>query len=135
MKKITTAVQVSCRILAAAWLITAVHAAEPELSASSISATNGEPWLLYGTGLNDPGLKIHVASMVPDKRWDPVESLNRLLQGKVSLPATPPQAAVTVEVYAADAHTAAIKPFANRWQPPAKMVWAETSQGISPPLT
>ena len=83
---------------------------------------------MYGVGLDAPGLKIHIAALEPGKEWDPVESLNRLLEGRASLPATPPQAAATVGVYAADAYTAAIKPFSNRWQPPAKMVWAETSQ-------
>jgi hypothetical protein len=110
------------------------RAAGPELSASSISATNGEPWLLYGVGLDDPGLKIHMATLEPGKEWDPVASLDRLLDGKATSPVAPPQAAATVGVYASDVHTAAIKPFANRWQPPAKMVWAETSRGISPPL-
>jgi hypothetical protein len=40
-----------------------------------------------------------------------------------------------VGAFAADTHTAAVKPFANRWQPLAKTVWAETSQGFSSPLT
>ena len=50
------------KFLAAAFLVlvvvsdsTRVDAAGPQLSASSISATNGEPWLLYGDGLDDPG--------------------------------------------------------------------------------
>jgi hypothetical protein len=110
------------------------RAAGPELSASSISATNGEPWLLYGVGLDDPGLKIHVATMAPGKEWDPVASLARLLEGTTGLPAKPPQARVDVGVNAADSHTAAVKPFSNRWQPPAKLVWAESSQGVSRPL-
>ncbi|MGA2067230.1 MAG: hypothetical protein ABSG86_19820 [Thermoguttaceae bacterium] len=111
-----------------------VHAAGPQLCGSSISVTNGEPWLLYGVGLDDPGLKIHIATLEPGKEWDAVASLDRLFQGKTSLPVTPPHATATVGVYASDAHTAAVKPFSNRWQPPAKIVWAETSQGISPPL-
>ena len=110
------------------------HAAVPQLSASSISVTNGEPWLLYGVGLDDPGLKIRIAALEPNKEWDPVESLNRLLDGKTRLPATPPPSAVTVGAYAADAHTVAVKPFSNRWQPSAKMVWVETSLGLSSPL-
>jgi hypothetical protein len=110
------------------------RAAGPELSASSISAANGEPWLLYGVGLDDPGLKIRMAALEPGKEWEPVASLDRLLEGKASLPVVPPRAAATVGVYASDAHTAAIKPLSNRWQPVAKMVWAETSRGISPPL-
>ena len=110
------------------------NAAGPRLSASSISATNGEPWLLYGDGLDDAALKIHITSLDPGDKWDAATSLRRLLEGKVSLPDHPPKSAVTVGVYTADAHTAAVKPFANRWKLPAKMAWAETSEGISPPL-
>lgn len=110
------------------------HAAAPQLSASSISVTNGEPWLLYGVGLDDPGLKVHIATFEAGKAWDPALSLDRLLHAKTSLPVRPPQATATVGVYSSDGHTAAVKPFSNRWQPPAKMVWAETFQGISPPL-
>ena len=110
------------------------RAEAPRLSASSISVSNGEPWLLYGVGLDAPGLKIHIASLDPGKDWDPVQSLAAVLAGKADAPATPPQQAATVGVYASDAYTAAIKPFSSRWQPLAKMVWAETSDGISPPL-
>ena len=120
--------------LAIGWRGPSADAAGPQLSASSISATNGEPWLLYGDSLDDPGLRVHVVALDPGKDWNPVESLQRVLDGKVSLLDRPPQVAVAVGVYAADGHTAAVKPFANRWQPPAKMVWAETSQGCSPPL-
>ena len=109
-------------LLAISWRGPSADAAGPQLSASSISATNGEPWLLYGDSLDDPGLRVHVVALDPGKDWNPVESLQRVLDGKVSLPDRPPQAAVAVGVYAADAHTAAVKPFANRWQPLAKMV-------------
>lgn len=106
----------------------------PKLSGSSISATNGEPWLLYGVGLDAAGLKIHVATLATDKGWDAAASLERFLEEKVALPEKPPQGTAAVSVFAADAHTAAVKPFSNRWQPSAKAVWAETSQGVSTPL-
>jgi len=121
----------ACALLAAP---AARRAVPPELSASSLSATNGEPWLLYGAGLDDPALKVHVSALAPEKDWDPAASLKRVLEGKVALPARPPAGSAAVGVYASDAHTAAVKPFSNRGQPPARAAWAETSQGMSAPL-
>jgi len=121
--------------MAALSVVAGATADPPQLSASSVSATNGEPWLLFGTGLDDPArLKIHVSALAPAKDWDPAASLKRLLEGKVTLPPRPPAGSVVVGVYATDAYTAAVKPFSNRGQPPAKAVWAETGQGMSVPL-
>ena len=58
-------------ILMIVWGSVPADAAGPQLSASSVSVTNEEPWLLYGVGLDDPGLKIRVATLALEKTGPP----------------------------------------------------------------
>ena len=124
-----------CLALVMAWALPAAGiAAAPELSSASVMASNEEPWLLYGQGLDDPRLTIQVTTAVPTPGWDPVVSLRRVLKGEVSLPARPTKDAVRLNLYARDANTAAIHPFSNRWRPPGRLVWATGEGGTSRPL-
>ncbi len=112
-----------------------VNAAESlSLSAASMTCPNGEPFLLFGQGLNDPALKLYVSDLKAPADWSAVASLQRLLDGNATAPSRPPAEAPVVGVHAADPTTATVKAFANEWNPQGKMIWAQTPAGFSSPL-
>jgi hypothetical protein len=108
--------------------------AAPQLSAASLMCPNGEPFLLFGEGLDDPKLEICVTALENGTNWDAAMSLRRVLAGGVAPPANPPLDAPRVSVYTADARTAAVQPVRAGSRSDIKLVWVQTTEGVSAPL-
>lgn len=72
---------------------------------------------------------------MPVNEWDAAVSLQRVLTQGAALPPAPPDGSALTTAYAADAHTAAVKPIASaKLKSPLKAVWAKTNSGCSAPL-
>lgn len=105
------------------------RAAPPTISRVTSSAESGQVVHLFGTGLDDPALKV--------RAWLPEQSEKAVLQAVVSgaiprPPAQPPRDAAALKVYQATAQVASFEmPRAPGL--PVAVLWAQTSAGTSNP--